>query len=143
VSTGSYCAAIADVGDLTGDVKFFIRIVQNAPSTTATSSTTETYTGNVAARGSTSRTFVANANGTVTLTLQSLNPTADMGLGIGVPGIGTNLCTITTMVTATPGATAHLAATVDAANYCLTLIDLGNLPATTPTASFVISILHP
>jgi len=115
-----------------------------APSTTtttipATGAVTENYFSSVVPGGTTTHAFAANA-GTITVTLQSSGPPDGVAIsfGIGIPTLGGGACSLTTTLTATPGAV--LSAAVDAGSYCVEVYDPGKLTAQT---SFVLVIARP
>jgi len=135
---GTYCVNLADIGNVTEDVTFVLRVVQN-PTTSATGNVTESFSSNIALGGAASRSFTMYVGGTVTTTLQSLGSSANVGLGIGVAGVSSDLCTLTMMVTGPAGTQISIPA--DPSTYCVKVIDLGNL--VTGTTPFTVSIFHP
>jgi hypothetical protein len=138
LAAGTFCVNVADLGTVTDDLSFSLRVVQ-LPSSGTPTSTTDTFSSNVTPRGSASRTFTVTAGGTVTATLQSLGAPVDVGFAIGMANVATDLCTATTMVTGSTGTAISLPA--DPSVYCVKIFDIGNL--TSPTTSFTITIVHP
>ena len=139
LTAATYCVNVADPGTVTDDLSFTLRVVA-LPTSTAGTSTTETFSSNVAPGGSSSRTFIVAAGGTVSATLQSLGAPVDVSLAIGVANVSTQLCTATAVVTGQGGTQLSLPA--DPSTYCVKIFDrAGKLTA--PTTSFTISIVHP
>jgi len=106
--------------------------------------TTDTFSGTVAALATTGNPFVVSADGPVTITLTSVGPLATMSLGVGVAtwdGTACGTAPITKNDNARTGTTA-LSGTATAGNYCVTVYDSGNVPADW-TVSFSVQVVHP
>ena len=108
-----------------------------APSTT-TSPTSEGWSGVLAPGGASSRSFTANAAGTISITLTGAGAT--VGLGVGLPRTSGGGCRLGVTVNAAPGPTAQLTTQADAGSYCVQVFDLGSLSDPVP---FAMTINHP
>ena len=114
------------------------------PTTVASPTVSETFTGTLPVGGFKFYSFTIAANGTVNVTLNSVAgtgvpSTVQVGLGIGQPA-GTD-CAAT--VTATAGANfskPQATGTFGPGAFCVRVFDVGNLAA---PASFNITIAHP
>lgn len=121
-----------------------------SPTTTTTTATTiasptvtEEFTGTVRAGSFSFYSFTVVENGTVNVTLTSVDGTGVpstvwLGLGLGTPS-GEDCATTTTVNTAA-GIAAQLTGTYAPGVYCARVYDIGNLFA---PANFSISIAHP
>jgi hypothetical protein len=111
-------------------------------SPSATSPVTETFSGQINKGGSAARSFTAASAGTVSVTLATLGPPADIqvGLGIGIPQASGAGCYLTQTTMAGASAAPQLTTTVDAGTYCIRLDDTGALTA--PVA-FSVTIVRP
>jgi hypothetical protein len=138
LAAGTFCVNVADIGNVTDDLSFTLRVV-SLPLIATPTSTTETFSSNLTPGGSASRTFTVTTSGTVTATLQSFGASVDVGFAIGVANVTTSLCTATTVVTGQSGTSISLPA--DPSTYCVKIFDPGKLAAA--TTSFTISIVHP
>ena len=138
LAAGTFCVNVADIGNVTDDLSFALRIVQ-LPASAAATSTTDTFASNITPRGSASRIFTVSASGTVVATLQGLGASADVGFAVGVANVTTDLCTATVSVTGQTGTAISVPA--DPGTYCVKIFDVGNLAAN--TTNFTITIVHP
>ncbi|MDO8795660.1 MAG: hypothetical protein Q7J25_13695 [Vicinamibacterales bacterium] len=113
-----------------------------APAATSTSTAgTDTFSTFLAVGGSSGHAFAVSAAGTITITLTSVTPSAVVGLGVGIPGQGTSLCSLSSSVDATAGTTAQLTVPVDAGTYCVQVYDSGHVMY--PGVAFSVTIVHP
>jgi hypothetical protein len=119
MTAGTFCVNVADIGTVTDDLSFSLRVVQ-LPSPGTPTPITDTFASNVTPLGSASRTFTVTAGGTVTATIQSLGAAVDVGFAVGVANVTTDLCTATTMVTGSSGAVISLPA--DPSVYCVKIL---------------------
>jgi pre-peptidase len=113
---------------------------KNDSSPSDTTTTTETFTGTLAAQGSNIYTFTVAKSGTVKVTLTSVAPTATtpVGLGIGTPS-GTS-CTVTSSTpSATAGSNPQITVTQNPGSYCIRVFDGG---AVTTAITFSITVEH-
>jgi hypothetical protein len=110
--------------------------------TTATNpnapTTTDTFTGTLAAGGVDLQSFTVSQAGTVTVTLATVAPqsTITVGLGLGQPS-GTTCTLFSTDETARMGSVET--GTVDVGSYCVEIYDLGNVQT---SDTFTITINH-
>lgn len=102
-------------------------------------STTDTFTGTLAASGNANFGVTVQGNGEMDVTLSTLAPqsTITVGLGIGIPQAG-SCGLITAVENAKVGST--LPASVGPGNYCVLLYDVGNIQG---LDSFTLTVLHP
>lgn len=102
-------------------------------------STTDTFTGTLAASGSANFAVTVKGNGELDLGLTALTPqtTITVGLGIGVPQGGT--CGLITAVENAKVGTV-LPASVAPGTYCVLLYDVGNVQG---LDAFTLSVVHP
>jgi len=112
--------------------------------TTATSPSTtpkagsETWSSVLAPGGTSTRSFTANAAGTITVTMTSAGAT--VGLGVGLPRVTGGGCRIGISVNANGSSTPQITTQADAGQYCVQVFDLGTLTDPVP---FAIKIDHP
>jgi hypothetical protein len=102
-------------------------------------STTDTFTGTLAASGSATFGVTVKTNGELDLSLTTLAPqtTITVGLGIGTPQAGQ--CALITAAENSKVGTI-LPAEVAPGNYCVIIYDVGNVQG---LDSFTLSVLHP
>jgi hypothetical protein len=138
-SAGTYCVAVADVGQLSAAAVFGVRITQGEPTSFAKPET-ETYTSVLFPGGFTSRTFEASAAGTVTVIMDTIAPdsVASLAGGLGFPRSDGGGCQLTSTFVASRGA--QLAVPVEVGTYCVKVSDPGTL---TQLTSFSLRIIHP
>jgi hypothetical protein len=109
--------------------------------TTRTSPVTETFASNLVVQGSVWRIVTAAQAGTLTATLTTTNqPSAVVGVAIGVRNGTSTGCLLNDSVSAAAGSAPQLSAQVDAGDYCVKVFDVGNL--STPM-SFALTIVYP
>ena len=103
---------------------------------------TEMFENGFGVRGSASRSFVVSETGTVSVTLQSAGPPAEveLGIGVGIPRSTGGGCSLSRSVTATAAAAPHLEVTAEPGTYCVQVFDVGAL---TGDVRFSVSVLHP
>ena len=145
LNPGNYCVNVTDIGNLADTSTFAIRIIQNPPiPAAAATTTTETFSSNIAAGGFVSRTFYAAEPGTISVTLQSLTPSSSAGLAVGVPGLNGIGCNLNTTIRTAPGSSPQITLPVDISPYCVRLFDAGGLlTGANGLAGFSITIVHP
>jgi len=110
-------------------------------SSSTDSSTTDTFNGTLAPKGSLVFTFSVASAGNVAVTLTTVAPatTGALGLGIGPSSNGT--CTIANSTSgATAGGSPQLSAMENPGSYCVQVADAGSL-ATTSTVT--VTVMHP
>jgi hypothetical protein len=138
-TTGAHCVDIYDVGNLSGDVNFAVRITIAPSPNTSAAAVTETFASTLAVSGTASRTFTVAKTTTVGITLATLASTAAVGLGLGIPRSDGTGCLLYTSLSTVPGATAQITSSAEAGPYCVKLYDEGNL---TGAAAFSVTIAH-
>jgi hypothetical protein len=112
-------------------------------STPAAPTTTETFVGTLPVGGTRFYSFSIAVYGTVNTTLVSMGgtdvpPDVMVNLGIGTPG-GTS-CNSSSPTSVSAGSAAQVTASEQPGLYCVTIADVGNLPA---AAVFTVTIDHP
>jgi hypothetical protein len=112
-------------------------------STPAAPTTTESFVGTLPVGGATFYSFSIAVFGTVNVTLVSISgpsvpPDVMVNLGIGTPG-GTS-CNSSSPTNVSAGSAAQVTASEQPGLYCVTIADVGNLPA---AAVFTVTIDHP
>jgi hypothetical protein len=109
--------------------------------TSPTSTTTDTFAGTLAVKGSNIFSFTVSSAGSVSVTLSSFGTAgAAAGLGVGTPS-GTTECTIATSTpTATASSSPQISVSLAAGTYCVEVFDVGNLAA---ASTFAIQVTHP
>ncbi len=102
-------------------------------------STTQTFTGQLAAHASVVYPFTVAQDGSASLTLTSLAPqaTITMGMGIGTPASGNSCALQTVYEAASVGYT--LSGPITAGSYCIAFYDVGNVLA---SVSYVLTLTH-
>jgi hypothetical protein len=111
----------------------------NRPTTPSTTSgpMTENWSGVVAPRGASTRSFTLTSAGTIVVTLTA-GPT--VGLGVGLPRTSGGGCRLGVSVNASPGTTPQINTQADAGQYCVQVYDLGTL---SDPVGFALKIEHP
>ena len=98
----------------------------------------ETFSDTLLVAGANTHTFSVTAVGAVQVTLQSVDPAAAVGLGIGFPSLGS--CSPIDRVTAVAGSSVLLSGTATVPGlFCVTIFDIGNL---VEPATYTINVLH-
>ena len=105
--------------------------------------TSETFSGTVAQKGTAGNPFAVSAAGQVSIGLTSVAPLATMAVGVGIGTWDGTTCgtSISKNDNARAGATA-LSGTATAGNYCVLIYDSGNIPESW-TVSYVVTVAHP
>lgn len=142
VNPDVYCVNISDIGNLAGPMHFTIRIAHDVTSSSPGAPTaTETFASALALGGASAHTFSVSQAGTVSLTLTSVTPSTIVGIGIGIPGAATPVCSLSSSQNTTARSTPQITILVDAGTYCAEVYDTGNL--STPAVLFSMTIAHP
>jgi hypothetical protein len=140
VSPDVYCVKISDIGNLTGLLNFTIRIGHNVASSSSNpTAATDTFASFLAIGGSSAHTFPVTKSGTIIITLTSVTPSFNIGVGIGIPI--TSSCLLSSSLTTTAGSTPQITIPVDPGTYCVEVYDAGTLNV--PGVSFSLTIAHP
>jgi hypothetical protein len=99
----------------------------------------ETWSGTVAPRGQSSRSFTVDADGTINVTLTAAGA-ATLGLGVGLPRTSGGGCRLGVSVNASAGTTPQISTAAEAGQYCVQVYDLGTI---TDPVGFAVKIDHP
>jgi hypothetical protein len=139
VAGGTYCVAVADIGQLSSTATFALRVTFGDPSTRVGGGTV-TYAQTVLPKGSVSRTFDSSTRGDVTIFFDTIDPASvgSLALGIGFPRADGGGCVLNQSYSATRGS--QFTVQVEAGTYCLQVADPGTLTA---PAQFSLRIQHP
>ena len=98
----------------------------------------ETFSDTLLVAGANTHTFSVSAVGAVQVTLDSVQPAAAVGLGVGFPSLGS--CSPIDRVTAVAGKTIQLSGTATVPGlFCVTIYDTGNL---VEPVAYTITVLH-
>lgn len=140
----THCVEIYDVGNLTTEVNFAVRIEVAPVSNTNTRTPApgvETFTSILTVQGSATRTITASQTGSLSATLTTASPpNVLVGLGLGIPRIDGAGCYLSTAVNTLTSAAAQVATSVDAGLYCVKIYDPGTL---TSNVNFTVAASHP
>jgi len=110
-------------------------------STTPTSPVTESFSSQLAVKGTASRAFTMPSNGTATAQLSATTPGGIvLGFGFGIPRANGAGCLLSTSVDTAASGAPQLIVNADAGSYCVQVYDLGTL---TDPIGFTVSIVHP
>jgi hypothetical protein len=143
LSSGNYCVRISDAGGVSEPLAFAIRIVTFPVTATADPNIVDALVTNLPVGGFAARTFSAAKGGTINVTLSSVSPSAALGIALGID-IGGGACRLSKLVTAEPATEPQLSLPSDAGEYCVKVIDVGNLAAMTRgTVPFTMTVAHP
>ncbi len=129
MTRGQFCAVAAIVGTLgcgSGSTT-------TAPTAT---DTTVTWTTLIGPGGLVTRSFAPTAAGAARITLTAA--AVPVGMGIGVPKLGTSGCRLAISQTAVPGTS--LSTPVDGGDYCIEVYDVGGIVEPVP---FTLELVHP
>lgn len=106
--------------------------------TPAVPTVTETFSDTLLQLGANTHQFTVTVVGGVKVTLNSVEPGAAVGLGIGTPSFGS--CTIVDKVETVASAGVQLSGTATVpGSFCVSVYDLGNL---VEPAAYTITVLH-
>jgi hypothetical protein len=136
-SAGQYCVGLLNTEGLPVSANYAIRVVYGTFTETEGPGTL-TWASSVLPSGSTSRSFNASADGTITIGIDTISPNVPLGVGLGIPKNDNSGCEMTTSLTATPGT--QFTASVDAGKYCVKVFDPGTL---TDSVAFQMRIIRP
>jgi hypothetical protein len=113
------------------------------PTATAPATTTDSFSGSIGQAGSDNHVFAVAANGTVTITLTSVQPLSTMSLGVAVAtSDGTNCLTQISQNTDARTGGVALKGTATTGSYCVRVFDSGNVPVNT-AVTYGVDVLHP
>ena len=112
--------------------------------TPAAPTITDTFSDTLLVAGANTHSFTVNALGGVRVTLTSVEPAVQVGLGIGTPSLGS--CSLIQRVDATQGNVAQLSGTATVPGlYCILIFDIvgtDGLGTLTAPAVYTINVLH-
>ncbi len=99
---------------------------------------TETFSDTLLVLGSNTHQFTVGQVGGVKVTLNSVNPSATVGIGIGTSATGA--CAVLSNTTAVDGASVQLSGTATVAGtFCVSVYDVGNL---VEPVTYTVTVLH-
>lgn len=128
LNAGTYCARLQDPGTMSSPLTFAVRIRVVAGRSALPTPGTDIFATSLAVQGATSRTIEASQAGVIVLTLQGLGAGASqLGVGLGIPRADGSSCFLTQSIQASASSTPHLAASVEAGQYCVRVFDTGTL----------------
>jgi len=106
--------------------------------TPAVPTRTDTFSDTLLQLGANTHSFTVIEYGGVKVTLNSLEPGAVVGLGIGTPSFGS--CSVADKVETVAGAAVQLSGTATIPGlFCVTIFDIGNL---VEPAAYTINVRH-
>lgn len=99
---------------------------------------TETFSDTLLVLGSNTHQFTVGQVGGVKVTLNSVDPSAAVGIGIGTSATGA--CAVLSNTTAVGGASVQLSGTATVAGtFCVSVYDVGNL---VEPVTYTVTVLH-
>jgi hypothetical protein len=110
------------------------------PLTAATS--TESFSGTLAAAGTTLNTFTVASAGSVQISLTSVAPLATLALGVSIGGWNGVSCTLIAKNEAARSGSIALTGTAASGTYCVNVYDVGNI-ASDVSFDFTVTVTHP
>ena len=139
LNPGVYCVEVSDPGNLTEAVSVLVRVVHPAPIVnprpgTVNSSSVMTVGGRA------SRSFDATAPGSASITLTDLQPSVEVGLGIGMQQTDGTGCRLSQVIRATARSAPHFTRQFDPGTYCVEVFDIGNF---TRNTTYSLRVQHP
>ncbi len=112
--------------------------VPPAAPTPAAPTITDTFSDTLLVLGTNTHQFTVGEVGGVKVTLNSVDPSAAVGIGVGAPTTGA--CTVLSKITAVGGAGVQLSGTATVTGtFCLSVYDVGNL---VEPVTYTITVLH-
>jgi hypothetical protein len=108
--------------------------------TVGPATTTDVFSGTLLALGANEHQFMVNQIGQIQVTLNSVVPSAAVGVGIGTPSTSTGTCLVLNNMTAvaSPGVQMSGTATVTG-NFCVEIFDVGNL---VEPVNYTVTVFH-
>ena len=99
---------------------------------------TDTFSDTLLVLGSNTHQFTVSTVGGVKVSLNSVEPGASVGLGVGTPSVGS--CSVIDHIEAVAGQVVQLSGTATVpGSYCVVIYDVGNL---VEPAVYTINVLH-
>lgn len=111
-----------------------------APDPTPPPTITETFSGSINRNGAATHTFLAQASGTVTLTLTTLEPESTPAIGVSLGTWNGTACQIVIANTNAAQGAIVLGIASSAGNLCVLVQDVGQIDV---AASYEITVVHP
>ena len=111
-----------------------------APTPTPPPTVTDTFSGSINRNGAATHTFLAQAAGTVTVTLNTLAPEGTEAIGLSLGTWNGTACQIVIANTAAAQGAVLLGVASSAGNLCIFVQDIGKVAA---AASYEITVVHP
>ena len=111
-----------------------------APTPASPVTVSETFSGSINRNGAATHTFLAQAAGTVTVTLAALSPEGTEAIGVSLGTWTGTACQIVIANTAAAQGAVLLGVAASAGNLCIFVQDIGKVAA---AASYEITVVHP
>jgi hypothetical protein len=112
--------------------------VPPAAPTPAAPTITDTFSDTLLVLGRNSHQFTVGQVGGVKVTLNSVDPSAAVGIGVGTPATGA--CTVLSNISAVGGASVQLSGTATVTGtFCVSVYDVGNL---VEPVTYTVTVLH-
>ncbi len=111
-----------------------------APTPASPVTVSETFSGSINRNGAATHTFLAQAAGTVTVTLAALSPEGTEAIGVSLGTWNGTACQIVIANTAAAQGAVLLGVASSAGNLCIFVQDIGKVAA---AASYEITVVHP
>jgi hypothetical protein len=99
---------------------------------------TDTLTGTLSVGGTSAQPFTVVQTGRLTITLNSVDPTAAVGIGIGSPSAG-GCALVNSQSPVSPGSSVVMSGIALAGNLCVSVYDIGQL---TGSVTYTLTIFH-
>jgi len=110
------------------------------PTTTTPETVTDTFSGTITANGAATHSFAVKTTGSVTATLTSLSPNAELVVGFGVGTWNGSVCNVVLARDRAVQSTVIYGNVNASGELCVRIYDVGNV--TEPTDYFV-TVVHP
>jgi hypothetical protein len=101
-------------------------------------SITDTFTGTLTVGGTSAQPFIVQQTGHVTVTLNSMDPSVPVGVGIGTPSTG-GCALVNRQSPVVAGPSPALSGIALKGSLCVTVYDIGNL---TSPATYTLTVFH-
>lgn len=111
-----------------------------APSQTAPPTVSDTFSGSINRNGAATHTFLAQAAGTVTVTLTTLSPAGTEAIGLSLGTWNGTACQLVIANTAAAQGAVVIGVASSAGNLCIFVQDVGKVAV---AASYEITVVHP
>ena len=111
-----------------------------APTPTTPVTVTDTFSGSINRNGAATHTFLAQAAGTVTVTLTTLSPEGTEAIGLSLGTWNGTACQLIIANTAAAQGAIVIGVASSAGNLCIFVQDVGKVAV---AASYEITVIHP